>query len=31
MSLEKVEAVLGWKTLTSLMETQSFLGFANFY
>jgi len=27
----KVEAVLDWKTLESLMEVQSFLGFANFY
>jgi len=31
MSLEIVEAVLSWKTPTSLMETQSFLGFTNFY
>jgi len=31
MSLEKVEAVLSWKTPASLMETQSFLGFTNFY
>jgi len=31
MSEEKVEAILGWKTLESLTETQSFLGFDNFY
>jgi len=31
MSEEKVEAILGWKTLESLTETQLFLGFANFY
>jgi len=31
MSNEKVEAVLNWKTPSSLMEVQSFLGFANFY
>ena len=31
MSEEKVEAILGWKTPESLTETQSFLGFANFY
>jgi len=31
MSEEKVEAILSWKTLESLTETQSFLGFANFY
>jgi len=31
MSNEKVEAVLSWKTPSSLMEVQSFLGFANFY
>jgi len=30
-SEEKVEAILGWKTPKSLTETQSFLGFANFY
>ena len=28
---EKVEAILSWKTPESLTETQSFLGFANFY
>jgi len=31
MSTAKVEAILGWKAPTSLMEVQSFLGFANFY
>jgi len=31
MARNKVEAVLNWKTPRSLMETQSFLGFANFY
>jgi len=31
MSEEKVEALLGWKTLESLTETQSFLEFANIY
>ena len=31
MANNKVEAVLSWKTLGSLMEVQSFLGFANFY
>jgi len=31
MSEEKVEAILSCKTLESLTETQSFLGFANFY
>jgi len=31
MSDEKVEAILSWKTLETLTETQSFLGFANFY
>jgi len=31
MVKEKVEAVLEWKTPKSLMEVQSFLGFANFY
>jgi len=31
MSKNKVEAVLSWKTPSSLMEVQSFLGFANFY
>ena len=31
MATDKVEAVLGWKTPKSLTETQSFLGFANFY
>jgi len=31
MSEEMVEAILGWKTPESLTETQSFLGFANFY
>jgi len=31
MSEEKVEAILSWKTLESLTETQSFLGFTNFY
>jgi len=31
MSQDKVEAVLSWKTPSSLMEVQSFLGFANFY
>jgi len=29
MALEKVKAVLEWKSPTSLVETQSFLGFAN--
>jgi len=31
MSQEKVEAVLSWEEPKSLSETQSFLGFANFY
>jgi len=31
MAKEKVQAVLEWKTLESLTEVQSFLGFANFY
>jgi len=31
MSQEKVEAVLSWEEPKSLRETQSFLGFANFY
>jgi len=31
MAKEKVQAVLECKTLESLMEVQSFLGFANFY
>jgi len=31
MSEENVEAILSWKMLESLTETQSFLGFANFY
>jgi len=31
MSEEKVQAVLGWKTPSSLIEVQSFLGFTNFY
>jgi len=31
MSREKVEAVLSWRTPESLADTQSFLGFANFY
>jgi len=31
MAKGKVEAVLEWKTPTSLTEVQSFLGFANFY
>jgi len=31
MSQDKVEAVLSWKTPSSLTEVQSFLGFANFY
>jgi len=31
MSEDKVQAVLEWKTPKSLMEVQSFLGFANFY
>jgi len=31
MAGEKVQAVLEWKTLESLMGVQSFLGFANFY
>jgi len=31
MSQDKVEAILSWQQPTSLMETQSFLGFANFY
>jgi len=31
MAKEKVQAVLEWKTPESLMEVQSFLGFANFY
>jgi len=31
MAKGKVEAVLEWKTPASLMEVQSFVGFANFY
>jgi len=31
MAKGKVEAVLDWKTLASLTEVQSFLGFVNFY
>jgi len=31
MSQEKVEAVLNWEEPRSISETQSFLGFANFY
>jgi hypothetical protein len=31
MSQEKIEAVLNWKYPSSLVEVQSFLGFANFY
>ena len=31
MAEEKMKAVLEWKSPTSLVETQSFLGFANFY
>jgi len=31
MSQEKVEAILSWEEPKSLSETQSFLGFANFY
>jgi len=31
MDQAKVDAVLSWQQLTSLSETQSFLGFANFY
>jgi len=31
MSREKVEAVLNWEEPRSVSETQSFLGFANFY
>jgi len=31
MSPDKVEAVLEWKSPSSLIETQLFLGFANFY
>jgi len=31
MSQDKVEAVLSWQQPTSLTETQSFLGFTNFY
>jgi len=31
MSPEKVDAVLSWKRPGSLANTQSFLGFANFY
>jgi hypothetical protein len=31
MSPEKIEVVLEWKSPSSLVETQSFLGFANFY
>jgi len=31
MSQEKVEAILEWKSPSSLTEVQSFLGFANFY
>ena len=31
MSPEKIEAVLAWKSPSSLVEVQQFLGFANFY
>jgi len=31
MSSEKVEAVPNWRRPESLTDTQSFLGFANFY
>jgi len=31
MAQDKVEAVLSWETPRSLIEVQSFLGFANFY
>ena len=31
VSQDKVEAILSWQQPTSLTETQSFLGFANFY
>jgi hypothetical protein len=31
MSEEKVKGVLEWKSPTSLVEVQAFLGFANFY
>jgi len=31
MAEEKVKAVLKWESPTSLVETQSFLGFDNFY
>ena len=31
MSNQKVEAVLKWKTPSSLTEVQAFLGFTNFY
>jgi len=31
MSCDKVEAVLNWEEPRSVSETQSFLGFANFY
>jgi len=31
MSQDKVEAILSWNSPTSVKETQSFLGFANFY
>jgi hypothetical protein len=31
MSQDKVETILSWKSPSSLTETQSFLGFTNFY
>jgi hypothetical protein len=31
MAEEKVKGVLEWKFPTALVETQTFLGFANFY
>jgi len=31
ISEDKIQAILEWKTLRSLTEVQSFLGFANFY
>jgi len=31
MNQDKVEAILSWQYHTSLIETQSFLGYANFY
>jgi hypothetical protein len=31
MSPDKIEVVLQWKSPSSLVETQSYLGFANFY